>query len=418
MNPTEQPAGARASERGQSLVLIVLSLVAMLGFAALALDLGQLYAARRSAQNAADAAALAAAYEAAGGSGNHITAINKGYNQARANGYDNNRQNNWVNVYNPPIDGPYCATCGVANASQYFQVKITLTVQPIFAQFVFRGAQITTVNAVVRATAADVAGGGDALKSLSGDYDSLLFDGNTGVSVSNGNIRSNGGMIKRGASGSVTVDEGGIYYDTTFTGHTSPLSPAPQQQAAVPIGAVTPPYCPSAADLATWYSGSSFKYNILNGVHYYYYPNGLSVSNLAPGIHCINGGIPKGNFSGQDVLLVLLSGGIKQNGGDSLSIIAASDMKDIHGTQWGGMAIFVPPSNTSEIYFGGNASAYFYGTVYAPGATCDIGGNPNGTAYNSAFICNKIKIHGNPTIYIDYNPAQLFHFSPFIHMMQ
>ena len=42
-------------------VLIILAIVALFGFAALAVDIGRLYAERRRIQSAADAAALAAA---------------------------------------------------------------------------------------------------------------------------------------------------------------------------------------------------------------------------------------------------------------------------------------------------------------------------------------------------------------------
>lgn len=48
-------------QRGASLVLVTVSLVALLGFAALALDVGNLYVARNELQNAADSGALAGA---------------------------------------------------------------------------------------------------------------------------------------------------------------------------------------------------------------------------------------------------------------------------------------------------------------------------------------------------------------------
>ena len=47
------------SEKGQSVVLLAAAFIAMLGFAALAIDGGMVYADRRFAQNAADTAALA-----------------------------------------------------------------------------------------------------------------------------------------------------------------------------------------------------------------------------------------------------------------------------------------------------------------------------------------------------------------------
>ena len=49
------------SERGQSLVLVVLGFLAFIAILALVLDGGNAYAAKRQAQNAADAGALAGA---------------------------------------------------------------------------------------------------------------------------------------------------------------------------------------------------------------------------------------------------------------------------------------------------------------------------------------------------------------------
>ena len=46
------------SERGQAIVVIAVSLVVLLGFAALAIDGGMVYADRREIKNVADAAAL------------------------------------------------------------------------------------------------------------------------------------------------------------------------------------------------------------------------------------------------------------------------------------------------------------------------------------------------------------------------
>ena len=53
--------GRAANRSGQVLVLVVIALVALIGFAALAIDVGHAYTQRRQLQNAADAAALAGA---------------------------------------------------------------------------------------------------------------------------------------------------------------------------------------------------------------------------------------------------------------------------------------------------------------------------------------------------------------------
>lgn len=51
----------RRSERGQTLVIVAVLVIALVGFLALSIDVGNIYAQRRFAQNAADAGALAGA---------------------------------------------------------------------------------------------------------------------------------------------------------------------------------------------------------------------------------------------------------------------------------------------------------------------------------------------------------------------
>lgn len=53
------------NEKGQAIVILAIALVALLAFVALAIDGGNLYSARREAQNAADAAAMAGARQVA-----------------------------------------------------------------------------------------------------------------------------------------------------------------------------------------------------------------------------------------------------------------------------------------------------------------------------------------------------------------
>jgi hypothetical protein len=406
------------SERGQALVLIVLAIVGIFGFAALAVDVGQIYAMRRQAQNAADAAALAAAYEFSGGSQDRDTAISQGFALAFANGFDNNEESNWVEVNNPPIGGPYCGVCGDPDAMEYFQVKITAHLQPIFAQMVYNGAQEVTVEAIAHAKQAGGITAGDALQALDTSSSAFQFKGNNGVTIYGGNIRSNGGMTKNGASGDITVTDGAVYYATSFSGSLSPFNIKPQKSSASTVGSLPDPGCPTAAEANTWPSGSGYRYKTFDGVTYYYYSSGLSVSNLPKGIHCVNGGIGKGQYKGYGVLIVLLSGGTKQTGNDSMDFKSAADMKDRYGNQWGGMVLYAPSGNTSTIDFGGNAVAHFQGVIFAPTATCDIGGTPDGFAHHTAIICKYITFHGNPTLILDYKPAELFHFPAVVDLVQ
>lgn len=72
-------------EQGQALIQVTLSLAVLLGFVAMAIDVGRVYSERRSMQNAADAAALAGARELCLGH-DRPAAISKGEEVLRANG--------------------------------------------------------------------------------------------------------------------------------------------------------------------------------------------------------------------------------------------------------------------------------------------------------------------------------------------
>ncbi len=234
------------------MVLIVLSIVGIFGFAALAVDFGQIYASRRQAQNAADAAALGAAYEAVAGSMDVVNAVNVGYDLAAFNGYNNDWETNWVEINNPPIGGPYCAVCGFESANEYYQAKITVHLNPIFAQIFWSGAEEVTVEAIAHAKTFDSATAGDAILSLDRvSSDSVLFNGNTKVIVDSGNIRSSGGMTKNGASGGINVTNGGkVYYamENGFSGSSKPFSPVkPERDDAYGMAGMRDPTCPSAS---------------------------------------------------------------------------------------------------------------------------------------------------------------------------
>jgi len=91
------------------LPLVAMMIVALLGFAGLVIDGGNFYAERRQAQNAADEAALAAAYEMSYG-GSDADAVAAALENATANGYDNDGMSNTVIVNIPPTSGDFTGT--------------------------------------------------------------------------------------------------------------------------------------------------------------------------------------------------------------------------------------------------------------------------------------------------------------------
>src|SRR5215207_9589988 len=104
-------SGAR--RRGVSLVMVVVSLVAILGVLALSLEGGLLLSERRTAQATADAAAMTAAADMYWnhfvnfGTDPQDTAKSGAYYTASLNGYTNDGTNTKVKVMIPPQTGPY-----------------------------------------------------------------------------------------------------------------------------------------------------------------------------------------------------------------------------------------------------------------------------------------------------------------------
>ena len=96
----------RTKARGQALVIVALAIVGLAGIAGLVIDGGNAFLDRRTAQNAADTAALTAAVTRVRGGENMVAAA---LSSAAENGYDNNGTTNTVEIHTPPISGPAVA---------------------------------------------------------------------------------------------------------------------------------------------------------------------------------------------------------------------------------------------------------------------------------------------------------------------
>ena len=126
---------SRRRQSGQVIVLATLSLVAFLGMVGLALDVGYLWATRRSMQTAADAAAIAGA-EALSVSGASVATV--ATTVAKQNGFST-ANGSTITVSNPPVDGTY------AGNANYVEVKISQTEPTFFLKVLgVNGATVTT----------------------------------------------------------------------------------------------------------------------------------------------------------------------------------------------------------------------------------------------------------------------------------
>jgi len=433
---------ANRFERGQALIIIVLSIVAIFGFAALAVDMGRIYAERRRAQGAADAAALAAAYTAANTTSTTESAIRSEAKDAAMASALRNGYSIDSNDIHIPAEGSY-EECNC----EYIQVNIKSRISPIFAQFVYKGVEEITTNAVARGRRnTNITNEYYAIHALSTASDAFEVSGNTTLLVKGSgkadayaDIYSNGGGKKDGVSGVVTVSNGTIQIaidspagwscngdDAKCKASVKPdpvfKSNSGKDFKALPILDVMVPSCPDA--------DTSYK-----GVNYYVHPTGINVTGqttltLQRGIHCVDGDISVSGgatLKGDGVLLVMKTGGINVTGNSSVYLKRLNSVVDMNSHSYNGMLIYMPITNDNTITIAGSANSWISGTILAPKSLCEIGGNSTvdasgkqvaGKAYNTSIICNKVKFIGDSIVNIYYDKEQNFQMQPVVELIK
>src|SRR5579871_1433645 len=111
MNTKNKMAGA-ASVRGQAMVLICVSLIALMGMVAVVTDFSFMQHQKNMMQTAADSAAMAGSEELA--YGDQVTA---GKADAASNGYTDGAGSVTVAINNPPSTGPNAANSAYVEAT-------------------------------------------------------------------------------------------------------------------------------------------------------------------------------------------------------------------------------------------------------------------------------------------------------------
>ncbi len=354
------------TEKGQALPLLVLGLVALLGFTALAVDGSMVYSDRRYAQNAADAASLAGAAEAALILENsHITysgwscsssVVSSAASVARQAAVNRAADNGVIIDQNISDQNGVATQCGVDNsngwADKYLDVITMATVQTntSFAHFVFGGTLQNTVEAVARVRPRQNLAYGYAIVALNpddcqGQQNGATFHGTADILVQGAGIFTNG-CLRGNGSPDVEVTAGGINYVGQLVGDPSLFSPSPQQ-ASLPIPAsayeIDPPDC-SHPD-AHHVSGKKLS------------------GELEPGLYCVSGNLQiNGNDSlvGNGVTIVILDGFVHINGNAEIQLAAPAESPD-PSPAIAGLLFYMPPSNHNVMRINGNSELFLPG---------------------------------------------------------
>jgi Flp pilus assembly protein TadG len=400
-------------ESGQALTLVAAMMaLVILGFVALACDVGYLFHERRMVQIAADAAALAAAEEDAAGDSSNAQAAADG--MAKLNGFDTTL------AQNPAVVNLSAPTSGNFVGSSYVQANVYKTIPTVFLSAFSHGGRSLTVSASA------VAGGGQSsptcvcLEGTSGmdlnmSNNSKLTANSCGVTVDSSSSNAIGivgsatlsavslGTVSSDWDNSSNINNAGTITSSTrivqgISTQCSPSLPAAPtynsaQCSADPFGSQQGGAHYTVGPNSTYgttQTGSVICYNALtvNG-------NGDTVT-LNPGIYVINGGelhFESGtNGGGTGVFFYLVgAANLVIDNGANVNLSAPTS-----GT-YSGVLVYQASGDTAALSVQGGSSASFNGNIYAPSASITLG-NGSGSTFNSAIVAQSLTMNGGGTL--------------------
>ncbi len=427
----------RSSERGQAVILMVLAVVVLLGFTALAVDGSMIYSDRRYTQTGADAAALAGGAAAAkyledndllstssgwttSTCGSSIgTAATNGKSAAVKRAADNSfvvtaasgtsAASNTV-VAKCGSEALYANKASGGKVSIYSNVYMDLTTtvsrqtKTAFMHFVSKKAAQNTVTAVTRVRPRQPLAYNYALVALnpnkcSGNSNGIQFRGNLKFVIEHG---GNGGVFSNGC---LDVDgqnkpsvDGNVFY---FYGGNS-LS---NIQASGSVAQL-------ADNMAARIPQDAYDIPIPDCTNRTFTQSDILGKTGLTGLYCIEGDFKMNNskdsFSGTNMSLVFLGGKVSITGGTAS--IAAPKIANYSGQAIPGVAIYMPtqyygPSCgdvNQELKITGNSANVFKGTILAPCSDIYIEGGGQVGAYASQIIGYNVNSGGTADVYINW----------------
>ena len=390
-------------EKGQVLILVAVAGVGLLGFLALALDVGSLYAERRRAQAAADAAALVGAQNAQGVMPNVTLIANDAVRDARQwaikNGYitdpgaNNHTWNAEVRVDVPPETGPFR---GPAANFDYIEVRIRRNLNSLFAGVLGVNLEVSA-RAVARAkhTGFEVAtislDPGDASTVVNGS----ATIGVVGSTYSRGvtkNLAGDFNISRRayargGINGSVNAGEGVVTNppDLFDPGWDAPFAePEPGLSWNSNIGQ-TPD-----GEGYIWIDPGTYHWiSVAAGDKVKFRP-GVYRTTRSQGVK-INGEA----YSTGPVCFVI-------DGGGAFESQATAGVNLYSGPEYNNILIWTQSSGNAVKIAGGN-NVTFQGTIYALNATATLAGSATGTVHGQV-VARNIVFAGSAGVAVVYDP--------------
>ncbi len=380
----------KLNQRGQALVMIALAIVGLVGFAALAIDGGNVFSDRRHSQNASDTAGFAAALALTRGETNWK---NFGFDRAKNNGYDPADGVTKVDVYLcselPQTVNGIVLTCtgkglpAGADPAEYVYVHIKSSVKLFFAPVVGWRQIINNTDAVVHAQT---------------EKETKMFPGYAIVSTMTGCPAYNHDPFKVSGSSGTTIINAGILVNSNC----QDPDPAYQQDGASSTVKTDTGVCVVG--------DADYNHTIP--------PPGKLL--LQKGIYCFDDGIDlqstwdittdlndNGQYdSGSEgVFFYVAHGDITFNGSSHLDIHAITTTEQNFPKDYVNYLIYVPPTNEATVKITGDNGSQFWGTILAPSSYVVLNGGTGTVGLHSQIIGYSVAIEGNGNLNVTYNAA-------------
>ncbi len=421
------------NQAGQSYIIMAIMMIGLIGFSALAIDGGMLLHEHRRSQNAADAAAMAAAYAKIRSQPLGTAALNS----AAANEYGTTAQactpagpdcvigagtDVTIQVTNPPRTGLY------AGDPNYIHVIIDTEIDSNFAHLIFGGRLSNRAEATSRVLPPENYANGNAIHATTEhDCKGIWFSGTGDTNISGGNVYSNSDADTvscqsgvQGGGGAINVHHPhGINVVGTFDeGGSGTVSPSPNEGVAHDaLRRMIIPDCSHLTDNgalkitgagATTVSPGRYSEITIN--------NPAAIVNMDPGMYCVDGNKgftgTGGVVNGTDVMIVMNDGPFDL-GGSTVVNLSAEDspdtLLDAVGYDWEGMLLFVHPSNPDDITINGDTGTNYTGTIFAPNSLITLNGNGTTMGVSAQMIGHQIKVTGTADINITYNEGDNYY---------
>jgi Putative Flp pilus-assembly TadE/G-like len=405
----------RNRQAGQALYLTAMSLVVVIGFLGLGIDLGALRYEKRLQQTAADAAAIAGASNICTTTGCGITTAAQA--AATANGFTDTAgghvsdcestaavgtvcvQVNSVETTGGPQGGPH-----VGNPN-YVEVLVA-AVHPTYFMRIFG---VTKETVTARAVATNAAGGTNSgcVYTLESSGNGIRLNGSDVIAANGCRIVDNSNLAVGG--GSISATSIGVGGECGFGG-CSGANPTP----VTGIPAAGDPLAYLATPPA---NGTPQPATVSGTAQPGYYGSGLSVSgdtNFNSGVYYISGNLTftsAGAVTGNGVMFYITGGTVDWGNASNQTSLSAPSSSDSSTGAVAGVLFWQDKSDPNPAIINGNSSSSLEGVMYFPGARLNVDINNMAAPY-TMIVADSLRMSGNNQLNLSADTSSLVGGSP------